>query len=752
MTATLSAADIKDLSEAIAAVCARHASETRVREVAYTAGRQNAGFDTDLWRLLCAHVGVASMGIPEDLGGDQAGSRALGAVAEQLGRVVAPVPFVASAVLATGLLIDAAPPELLATWLPQLADGTKTAAAVLTPDGGLWHQDRVSVVADAGKLRGTARHVLHGAGADLLIVAALSDGAVELFAVEASASGVSRQGEATLDGTRPMGSVTFDGASATHLCSTGSAGAIISRNVDRALAVLSAEQVGATARVLEIATEYARTRQQFGRPIGSFQAIKHSCADILVGLEWSRSASQAALESVEGDTAELSWRASMAKAVCAQTLRDATHANVQIHGGIGFTWENSAHLYLKRARTDETIFGSTGQHWDRIVSHSPGSAELDAPADLTEVREQIRNFLAQAPRPSDLRNYGATPTDSDLDAGRQWHGYLADHGYTCLHWPTEHGGRDASVAFQAIFAEECAKAGVPRQLAITAPDLVGPVLIAYGSTAQQQSLLEPIRTGEHIWTQLFSEPDAGSDLAGVRTKAQKTSDGWQIDGQKVWSSGAHVAAYGLLLARTGSGVHDGLSMFVVPMDAVGITVRPLTQIDSESKFNEVFLDAVQLGDDALIGEVGQGWKIALLTLGRERLSLGAQAVGMFERHGNLVAAAADRHLLDSATSRALAKLWSRIWLLRFTWQRAIAGEDLNSAAFSVLKLMASETDRDLGDMATDVLGTDACVAPDREPLVHAMLVGRAQTILGGTSEIQRNILGERVLKLPREPR
>jgi alkylation response protein AidB-like acyl-CoA dehydrogenase len=197
-------------------------------------------------------------------------------------------------------------------------------------------------------------------------------------------------------------------------------------------------------------------------------------------------------------------------------------------------------------------------------------------------------------------------------------------------------------------------------------------------------------------------------------------------------------------------------MFIVPMDAAGVTVRPLTQLDGESKFNEVFFDQVELSDDALIGDPGQGWTIAMVTLGRERLTLGSQAVSMFKLHEQMMRAARDRDLLDPVLSRSMIKLWSRMWLLRFTWQRAIEAGDTGSSAFSVLKLMTSETDRDLGDMATAVLGTDACVDPgddsDGAALVHAMLVGRAQTILGGTSEIQRNILGERVLGLPKEPR
>ena len=380
------------------------------------------------------------------------------------------------------------------------------------------------------------------------------------------------------------------------------------------------------------------------------------------------------------------------------------------------------------------------------------SASPDVVEDVDALRAEFRRFLEAAPKPAGLRNYGPTPTAEDVGPGRQWHRYLADHGYTCLHWPREFGGAAATVAYQAAFAEECARADVPRQLNITGADLVGPVLIKFGSPEQQKRYLEPIRTGGDVWCQLFSEPGAGSDLASVRTRAERTPTGWRIDGQKVWSSAAASARYGLLLARTGPDKHRDLSMFVVPMDADGVTVRPLTQMDGESKFNEVFFDGAELSDEALVGEVGQGWTLAIVTLGRERLTLGSQAVGMFRLHERMVQAARDHDLLDPVLSRSMTRLWARMWLLRFTWQRAIDSGDLTSSVFSVLKLMTSETDRDLGDMATEVLGTDACIDPADDELVHHMLVGRAQTILGGTSEIQRNILGERVLGLPKEPR
>jgi 3-oxochol-4-en-24-oyl-CoA dehydrogenase len=374
----LSADERDELAHSVRAACEKFASEERVRAVAY--GRRDdaqGGFDSELWNVLCNQVGVAAIALPEDLGGAGYGASALGVVAHELGRVLAPVPFVASTVLATRLLVDLQGQDPDAEKrLSGLLEGRRTAAAAITGDGGLWRRTAVTLTAAAGPdswtVDGVVRHVLNGAAADDLVVVATTAGEPAVFLVDPSADGVVVETERVLDGTRPMATITFTGAPAIRLSGDGPVDDIIVRNVDLALAVLSAEQVGACERVLEIACEYARTREQFDRPIGSFQAIKHRCADMLVGLEWARSASAAALDSVDDDAGETAgesdWRASMAKAVCSEALRDAAHANVQIHGGIGFTWEDSAHLYLRRARTDEVLFGGPGQHWDRLAA------------------------------------------------------------------------------------------------------------------------------------------------------------------------------------------------------------------------------------------------------------------------------------------------------------------------------------------------------------------------------------------------
>jgi alkylation response protein AidB-like acyl-CoA dehydrogenase len=379
MTA-LSADERQELAQSVRSACERLAAEDRVRAVAYGDGdhgvdEELSGFDAALWDVLCNQVGVAAIAMPEHLGGAGYGASALGVVAHELGRALAPVPFVSSTVLATGLLLELTERDPDADKrLTGLVEGRRTAAAALTEDGGLWHRSAVTLSAartgDGWYVDGTVRHVLGGTAADDLLVVANTDGEPAVFLLDPAVDGVVAEAERVLDGTRPMATITLNSAPAVRLSDDGPLGDVVERNVNVALAVLSAEQVGACERVLEIATDYARTREQFGRPIGSFQAIKHKCADILVDLEWARSASQAALEALDDSAAgvvgEGGWRASMAKAVCSEALCNATKANVQIHGGIGFTWEDSAHLYFRRARTDEVVFGTPAQHWDRL--------------------------------------------------------------------------------------------------------------------------------------------------------------------------------------------------------------------------------------------------------------------------------------------------------------------------------------------------------------------------------------------------
>lgn len=373
----LSADESSELAQSVRAACARLATEERVRAIAYGgAGGQSPGFDADLWDVLCNQVGVAAIALPEHLGGAGYGAAALGVVAHELGRALAPVPFVSSTVLATGLLSELSGAPDAETRLAGLIEGRRLAAAVLTGDGGMWSPAAVTLqtmqVGGRWQVDGTARHVLGGTVAhDLVVVAQTETARRAILLIDPAHDGVLVEHEHVLDGTRPMATIKFDSAPAILLSSAESVDDIVDHHVRMALSVLSAEQVGTCERVLETATGYAKERHQFGRPIGSFQAIKHKCADMLVNLEWARSASQAALQIADdrcGGADGSGWRAHMAKAVCSEATRDATHANVQIRGGLGFTWEDTAHLYLRRARTDEVLFGSPAHHWDRVAA------------------------------------------------------------------------------------------------------------------------------------------------------------------------------------------------------------------------------------------------------------------------------------------------------------------------------------------------------------------------------------------------
>jgi alkylation response protein AidB-like acyl-CoA dehydrogenase len=324
------------------------------------------GYDEDAWRLLGTEMGLAGLGIPEDLGGAGGALAELTVVAEELGRALLPVPFFSSTVLA-GQILARCPdtgPDLLA----QVAAGGELAAFAGTDPDGCWRPDRLPVEAKAdGRLHGRADFVLDGAAAAHLVVAARTPAGCDLFLVAGAADGVQRRALETLDPTRAQASVTFDAALGTPLTTGGAGAAAVTAGLDVALVVLAAEQVGGAAAGLDLAVEYARLRHQFSRPIGSFQAIKHKLADLLLLVEMGRSAVDRAL-AAEHDPARLAEAAAVAKIWCSDAYTTVATENVQIHGGIGFTWEHDAHLYFRRARADEQLLGDATVHRERLAT------------------------------------------------------------------------------------------------------------------------------------------------------------------------------------------------------------------------------------------------------------------------------------------------------------------------------------------------------------------------------------------------
>jgi alkylation response protein AidB-like acyl-CoA dehydrogenase len=369
-----------------------------------------------------------------------------------------------------------------------------------------------------------------------------------------------------------------------------------------------------------------------------------------------------------------------------------------------------------------------------------------------DFRARLEAWLDSTEVPAGLRDYGATPTADDVPAGRAWQRLLVDGGWAALSWPQPYGA-GATVVEQALFAEALARRQLPRQLSFVTMELAGPVIIAFGTGSQRTRFLEPVRRGEEVWCQLFSEPGAGSDLASVATRAVPKDERWLVRGQKVWTSGAHYSQFGLLLARTDPDAsrHRGLTCFALPMDRPGITVRPIRQMDEESKFNEVFLDDVPVSPDDVLGEVGGGWKVALSILGRERRMLGSLAIGLSSALEELRATVEQRGADDSRFRAQWAALFARVQLLRWTWFRFLASsaDSATDPRMSVLKLTSSELQQSVARLAADTLADEFVAGENGSGLRHRFLASFGATIAGGTSEVQRNILGERVLDLPR---
>jgi len=348
------------------------------------------------------------------------------------------------------------------------------------------------------------------------------------------------------------------------------------------------------------------------------------------------------------------------------------------------------------------------------------------------------------------------------DARMAWERRLGAEGWTCVGWPAEHGGRGASMSQQVIWNEEYVRADAPARVNVMGEGLFGPTLIAYGTDEQKRRFLPGIRNGTELWCQGYSEPDAGSDLANVQTKAVRDGDEWVVTGQKVWTSYAQWSDWCFVVCRTDAEAprHKGLSYLLVPMRQRGVEVRPIRQVTGTSEFNEVFFDGARTAADMVVGEVNDGWRVALATLAFERgVGLLGDIVGFRkELDGVLELARENGRSADPVLRQRLADAWVRLFILRLNTLRSLTGVDgpVAPPQASIAKLFWATWHRDLGELAMDVLGAQASVA-DGTPyelgdVQRIFLFSRADTIYGGSNEIQHNIIGERVLGLPPEPK
>ena len=388
----------------------------------------------------------------------------------------------------------------------------------------------------------------------------------------------------------------------------------------------------------------------------------------------------------------------------------------------------------------------------------------DSPQEA-EFRSRVRAWLAEAlpslpwPEPIEL-------TDK-LPFWRRWQQMLFDAGYAGMSWPVEYGGQGADARIRAVFADEADRAGAPERLNTVGEDFAGPTIIAFGTDEQKERFLRPILTGDELWCQLFSEPESGSDLASLRTRATRTDGGWRITGQKIWTSRAHLSTNAILLARTGGADlprHKGISYFLLPLDSEGVTIRPLVHMLGEAEFNEVFLDDVFVPDELVLGEVHGGWRVAMATLGFERVGIATGRVNTTRAVADIVAeirdmtdAAGAPLGADVAVRRTVADLYGRALVHHAIGQRVLtiaADGDAPGAVTSIGKLYFCPLVEDLADFRQSLSPLGGQLATEEQSPAESRwqrlaYQARGTAIAGGSTFIQRNIVAERMLGLPR---
>lgn len=712
--------DHQDLAAAVSGQLDRLKALVKARATLDAAPGDGAANPADLWSA-ATDLGWTGLALAEDVGGSGFGLSELAVVIECLGHQLAPGPLLPS--VSAAVVIDRCAPDSVRTeLLPGSASGQTVAALGISGS--------VAVGAD-NTVTGESATVLGAPDASLLVLVAGDDAVI----VDAGADGVTVTRLDCLDTTRSIGSVTLEGVAvpAERILRGAARDA---RTVFRTLA--AAEAVGVSWAALEMAVEYAKVREQFGRTIGTFQAVKHHAANMLVSAETATAAVWDAARADDLDSAGFPAAVAAALAIRAQVFN--AQNNIQLHGGIGFTWEHDAHLYLRRARTLAALMSDGVDPLTDIVDGQrtgrARGASFTLPPEADAYRTQAREAAAAVRK---------LPPEQRRD-------HLVDSGYLVPHWPKP-WGRGADVLEQLVIEEEFADIeradmGITGWVALT--------IAQAGTDEQRERWVEPVLRGQVMWCQLFSEPGAGSDAAAVRTSAKKVDGGWRVSGQKVWTSLAHMCQWGLATVRTDpdAAKHAGVTMMAIDMNAHGVTVNPLRGLTGDSHFNEVFFDDVFVPDADVVGDVNKGWLVARATLGNERVSIGGGS-------GGVTGTTPDHliKLLDSSPEKAamfvrragevIAEIHSLRLLNLRRATRAISGAEPGPEG-NVTKLLVAESGQHLTELAFELAGT-AAVVEQIPQLTRSYLGNRAMTIAGGTSEITRNTIAERILGLPRDP-
>jgi len=704
------------------------------------------------WPDLAAQ-GLLGIHLAEEYGGQGAGLVELAVVAEELGRAAAVGPWDTTAIVAG--VVAAAGGGLAKQVLTGLADGTLTAGLAVptaATDGSPVAPAGLHGTRDADgdlTVTGSVRPLVHGAVVSHVLAPVDVDG-VDRWVLLEREDAASVVPLPSFDLTRPCAAWELDGARVgSERVLEGTTTGLVR---DLALVVLSAAAVGGGRWCVDTGAEHARTREQFGRPIGQFQGVKHRLANMLVTVEQGVAATwdaamvlEAEHDSTTGDeTDQGSLSVQLAAAVALDGYVEAAKGVIQVLGGMGFTWEHDAHVHLRRATTLRQLVGGTAPLRAESARLALAGWRRRLTVELPPEAEVLR---------SELGELAATiAAIGDPDEQRR---ALADHGLLAPHWPAP-WGRDAGAVEQLVIDQVCAEAGLTRpNLAVAAWAL--PTIMAHGTPEQTERWVGPTLRGEYIWCQLFSEPGAGSDLASLATRATRVDGGWSLSGQKVWTSVAQRAHWGICLARTDPDVakHRGITYFLVDMASPGIDIRPLREITGQALFNEVFFDDCFVPDECVVGEVDGGWKLARTTLANERVSLSSDSAFGGALEGVLARVGARPELQDPVTLDRLGHLLAEAQSLAQLGMRAtlrsVGGLQPGSES-SVRKLVGAEFDQRVHEFGLDLCGPEGAVTEgDAAFSAYMVLQSKCMTIAGGTSEVQRNVIGERLLGLPRDP-
>lgn len=684
-----------------------------------------------------AEQGLQGVHLAESVGGQGFGILELAVVLAEFGYGAVPGPFVPSAIASA--LIAAHDPQ--AKVLAELATGAAIAAYAL--DSGLTATRHGDVLV----IRGEVRAVPAAAQASVLVLPVAIESRDEWVVLRNDQLEI--EAVKSLDPLRPIAHVranavdVSDDALLSNLTMT-TAHALMST-------LLSAEAVGVARWATDTASAYAKIREQFGRPIGQFQAIKHKCAEMIADTERATAAvwdAARALDDAGESSSDVEFAAAVAATLAPATAQRCTQDCIQVHGGIGFTWEHDTNVYYRRALMLAACFGRGSEYPQRVVDTATTAGMRPVDIDLDPSTEKLRAQIR-----AEVAALKAMPREPRTVA-------IAEGGWVLPYLPKP-WGRAASPVEQIIIAQEFTAGRVKRpQIAIAT--WIVPSIVAFGTDNQKQRLLPPTLRGDIFWCQLFSEPGAGSDLASLATKATRVDGGWRITGQKIWTTGAQYSQWGALLARTDPSApkHNGITYFLLDMKSEGVQVKPLRELTGKEFFNTVYLDDVFVPDELVLGEVNRGWEVSRNTLTAERVSIGGSDSTFLPTLGEFVDFVRDYRFegqFDQVARHRAGQLIAeghatKLLNLRSTLLTLAGGDPMAPAAIS--KLLSMRTGQGYAEFAVSSFGTDAVIG-DTERLPgkwgEYLLASRATTIYGGTSEVQLNIIAERLLGLPRDP-